>query len=154
MFNLRQPRAGVLLALALFCVQTTGIEAAPDGSPAARSVSTTAVPIKIDVSSFSQRAGKAPRTWLSLRFHNAAQVAADEVHVVIRYHGSDTMIVDKGIFSPATLIAHTFSVGLGAPSPGDTSDAAVQYVHFMDGTHWGELPRDVGRPQARDRAAR
>jgi hypothetical protein len=148
MFHLRHPRAGALLALALFCVQTTGVKAASG------SVSTMAVPIKIDVSSFPQSAGKAPRTSLSLRFHNAAQVAADEVRFVVRHHGSDAMIVDKGVFSPATLIAHTFSVGLGAPSPGDTSDAAVQYVHFMDGTHWGELRPDVGRLQARDHAGR
>jgi hypothetical protein len=150
MNTLRHPGSAALLALALLGLQATSVQAAPDGSPGAGSAA-TATPITIDASTFTQTAGKAPRTWLALSFRNVAHVAADEVRFVVRYQGADNVIVDKGTFSPGTLIAHNFIAAVGVPSPRDTSDVAVRYVHFTDGTHWGEAPWDVSRPQRPER---
>lgn len=150
MVNPRHPRAAALLALVMLGVQATSVRAAPDGSPGAEPVPATA-PITINGSSLMQAAGKSPRTMLALSFSNTAHVAADEVRFVVRFHGSDNVIVDKGMFSPATLIAHNFIVGAGVPSPRDASDVGVRYVHFTDGTHWGESARDLVRPQSQNR---
>jgi hypothetical protein len=153
MVNRRHPgtAATTLLALVLLGAQTTSAPAAPEGSPGGGSVA-VAAPITIDASSFTKTGGKAPRTWLSLSFRNTAHAAADEVRFILRYHGAENMIVDKGMFSPGVPIAHNFIAGVGAPSPRDTSDVAVRYVHFTDGTHWGKSSRDLSRPQARDQA--
>jgi hypothetical protein len=142
----------VLLALVLFGSQATSVQAAPEHSPGVSSLP-AAAPITIDAASLTQTAGKAPRTLLALSFRNTARVGADEVRFVVRFQGTDKVIVDKGTFSPGTPITHNFIAGVGVPSPRDNSEVGVQYVHFTDGTYWGESPRDLRRPQRPERPA-
>lgn len=137
------PGSAALLAFVLLGVQAASVQAVPGGSPGAGSVP-PAAPITIDAPSFTQTAGKAPRTLLALSFHNTAKAAANEVRFVVQFQGSENVIVDKGMLSPGTPVAHNYIAGVGVPSPRDASDVAVRYVHFTDGTHWGESPHETG----------
>lgn len=141
----RRPGTAALLALTMLSVQPTSAYAQAL-APSAGALPTAAPPIKIESSSSVTGGGKAPRTWLALQFRNEAKVAADEVRFVVRYNGSDNEIVDKGLFSPGTLIVHRFIAGqlVGFRDPRDCS---VSYVHFMDGTHWESGPLERSRPQ-------
>jgi len=97
-----------------------------------------ATPIRIERLRF-QSAGKGGRAWIVLGFRNESRVTADEVRFVVRYDGSETVIVDKGTFSPGTLIVHAFIAPRGIPSPRSSPDATVRSVAFADGTHFGIL---------------
>lgn len=141
----RRLRTAALLALTMFSSQAA-IAFAQPGAPSAGTGPTTAPPITIAGSNLTTSGGKASRTWLVLQFRNEAKVAADEVRFLTRYDGSENVVVDKGLFSPGTMIVHRFITG---PLPGfrGTTDCTVGDVHFTDGTYWESASLKRSRPQ-------
>jgi len=92
-----------------------------------------AIPIRIEWLRFTQNGGKGGRAWVVLAFRNESGVTASEVRFLVRYDGSETVIVDKGTFSPGTLIVHQFIAPRGRPSAQSSPDATVQSVVYVDG---------------------
>lgn len=76
-------------------------------------------------------------------FHNAASVAADDIHVAIPYGRRKVATFDiHGTFAPNADVAEhlhkNLSGGLFADATNDPR-CDVTYVHFVDGTSWGNL---------------
>lgn len=75
-------------------------------------------------------------------FHNAAKVAADDIHVAIPYGRRRVALFDvESTFPPdadVSLHLHkNLSGGLFAYVSDDNA-CNVRYVHFVDGTTWGD----------------
>ncbi len=75
-------------------------------------------------------------------FHNAANVAADDIHVAIPYgrHRVATFDVESTFPPGADVSVHlhkNLSGGLFAYVSDDNA-CNIRYVHFVDGTTWGD----------------
>jgi hypothetical protein len=134
----RELGPAALLALMFFGLQAMSVKAQGSPPSTGSTASSVSAPIAVESSSFKGMMGKiSPRTWLVLRFRNTASIAADEVRFVVRYDKSEHVIVDKGLFSPGIPIDHWFTVQR-TPTFRDTPESTVRYVHFTDGTHYGD----------------
>jgi hypothetical protein len=75
-------------------------------------------------------------------FHNGAAVAADDIHVAIPYGRTKTATFDvRDTFAPGADVSEhlhkNLSGGLFAVATTDDR-CSVRYVHFVDGTQWGD----------------
>lgn len=123
--------ASIALALGLLATQ------APRLGYAQETARAETTPIQIQRLGITQTAGRASRAWVALWFRNESTITADEIRVVLRYNGSESVIVDKGTFSPGVIIAHEFVAPADIQRFRKTAEATVRYVKYVDGTHWG-----------------
>ena len=123
----------LLLAIALACLPAT---AAP--GPAENSAPVTAVSCRGGITSIELTEHAA----YDATFYNTTDIAADDIHVAIPYgrHRVATFNVTNTFPPHASVPVHlhkNLSGGLFAYSSDDNA-CNVRYVHFVDGSSWGD----------------
>ncbi|MGA2392517.1 MAG: hypothetical protein ABSH03_04080 [Candidatus Lustribacter sp.] len=123
-------------ALTLSAVLALTLGAAPAGTQAPAPVVATACHGTVSSIELVEHAS------YDATFHNGAGVAADDIHVAIPYGRTKTATFDvRDTFAPgADVNEHlhkNLSGGLFAVATNDDR-CTVRYVHFVDGTSWGD----------------